>query len=209
MDKPARKAARGSGGGGARREAAPEGASTAATVAVGGGGISFPPDLAIEILLAIFLAVSELDPRALLICVPQVCRRWRGACKMMIAVDVDVRWAATGPKYGRTSLLTDGAVLTLVAQFHSAGSRVNLSYCNQLTDAGVETVVDASRGNIAWLDLIGCSNVTDAGLEKIAAGCPSLSSLNLTCCGNVTDAGLEKIAAGCPSLASLNLTCCV
>jgi hypothetical protein len=48
-----------------------------------------------------------------------------------------------------------------------------------------------------------CNNVTDAGLEKIAAGCPSLASLDLTDCSNVTDAGLAKIAAGCPSLASL------
>jgi hypothetical protein len=31
--------------------------------------------------------------------------------------------------------------------------------------------------------------VTDAGLEKIAAGCPSLTSLNLAYCSSVTDAG--------------------
>ena len=180
MDKPARKAARSSGGGGARREASLEGASAAATAAVGGGGIGFPPDLAIEILLAIFLAVSGLDPRALLICVPQVCRRWRDVCKAMLVIDVDVRWAATGPSYDRTFPLTDGAVLTLVSQFHSVGSRVNLSHCKQLTDVGVETVVGASRGNIASLNLTGCEYVTDVGLEKIAAGCPSLASLNLT-----------------------------
>jgi hypothetical protein len=131
MDKLAQKAARGSGRGGARKEAAPEGASTVATVAVGGGGISFLPDLANEILLAIFLAVSGLDPRALLICVPQVCRRWRGLCRM-IAVDVDVRWAATGSSYNRASQLTDGAVLTLVSRFKSLGSRVNLSHCKRL-----------------------------------------------------------------------------
>jgi hypothetical protein len=148
MDKSARKAARGSGSGGARREAAQEGASTVTTVTVGGGGISFLPDLANEILLAIFLVVSGLDPRALLICVPQVCRRWRGLCKM-IAVDVDVRWAATGPSYSRTSPLTDGAVLTLVSRFDSVGSRVNLSHCKRLTDVGVETVVGASRKKVA------------------------------------------------------------
>jgi hypothetical protein len=48
-----------------------------------------------------------------------------------------------------------------------------------MTDVGVETVVGASRGNITWLDLTGCESVTSAGLEKIAAGCPSLASLNL------------------------------
>jgi hypothetical protein len=187
MDKPARKAARGGGGGGARREAAPEGALAVVAAAVGGGGIGFPPDLAIEILLAIFLALNGMDPRSLLICVPQVCRRWRDVCKAMLVVDVDVRWAATGPSYDRTFPLTDGAVLTLVSQFHSVGSRVNLSYCKQLTDVGVETVVGTSHSNIAWLDLTGCKGVMDAGLEKIAAGCPSLASLTLDNCCNVTE----------------------
>jgi hypothetical protein len=66
---------------------------------------------------------------------------------------------------------------------------------HQTLDGDYGPTIFEVRGRVAWL-------------EKIAAGCPSLASLNLAFCNSVTDAGLEKIAAGCPSLASLSLSEC-
>jgi hypothetical protein len=155
-------------------------------------------NLPIEILLCIFLV---LEPRALLICVPQVCRRWRDACKSMPPIKVDMRWVCKDPKFMPDIPLTDSAALVPNLQIYS----LNLSGCWNLTDAWLEKFVTRCPKMTA-LDLTNCGRVTDEGLKKVAARCPHLLSLDLSGCDQVTVKGLEKIATGCRNLTSIYLS---
>jgi hypothetical protein len=58
------------------------------------------------------------------------------------------------------------------------------------------------------LRLAFCDKITDVGVKAIAAGCPSLVTLDLDMCHAVTDEGIKAVAAECPRLARLHLSGC-
>ena len=178
------------GGGGGSAAAAISGADEEAAEAEG------PPIgwLPVELRLAIFAMV---DPKTLLITIPQVSQQWRAEVSLHAAhfkVHLDLRWCRWA--------IPEAAVARLARQFPAARS-ARFDSVHNLTDAAVEALAEQCPG-LGSVDFSYCDNLTDAAVVALAEQCPGLGSVNCSRCRKLTDTAVVALAAQCPGLGSVD-----
>jgi hypothetical protein len=162
--------------------------------------------------------IAYVKGRALLVVVPNVCWRWRRACRDLRAVHFDFRWCV--------SPIPPGALQRCRQMFPNIGA-VTFSVNNRVTDADIPAL-----GGVTTASLYDCRNLTSQGILQLATTSPNLALLGLDWC-NLTDETGSSVAAcinlevvsfyqcnrltdktiialtlGCPKLKKFNLAGC-
>ena len=183
---------------------APASASSLST-AVAASSDSSPVELLPDEILC--LVLSRLDPKTLMIAVPQVCRRWRRVCPCVRQVHLDFsgrkKQKEEGPKVPVEALAGWPAPAVLATAGWRSGLcelfplTTRISLCStSVADAHVLAVASKCKG-LTRADFGGCENLTDAAAVALADNCSALTWVNLSNCRRVTGAAALALATEC------------
>ena len=179
--------------------------------------------------------LSRLDGKTLLVCVPQVCRRWRALCQDIQGVHLEFSWwkegdgtvpveVLAGWKQTPFILGAGGGISTRVTRRSSAAAdaaRWRTSLCelfprttsvtmkggNNVEDAHMMALADKCRG-ITHADFGGCKKLTDAAVVALADKCPGIMYADFSDCENLTDAAVVALADKCTGITHADFGWC-
>ena len=164
-----------------------------------------------DVLCVIF---TFLDPKTLMITVPQVCKHWRNACKQVSYVHLDFQWRAR-EKAIPVEVLAGWPVLTLsglprpesswatgLCEVFPRTASVTMRGARGITDAHVIALADKCPG-ITCADFGGCKDLTDAALMALADKCANFTHVNFQGCNKLTNQALLAFAAKCSPITQL------
>jgi len=189
-----------------------------------GAGAAVPANpidaLSDDLLCVVFSHVSDLDPRAMALVVPYVCKHWRAVCKeqfqpafdfrlMERGAPIGARGGKDGPfKHDVWKMSEDKFFRTFVHPFKGL-RKVFLS-----AGPPVKPVSYLGRQMFEVMHKGSPSQINDAWLERLAETCPNLAAFHLHDQFNgqyldgthlVTCEGVGKVVRGCRRLTSLTL----
>jgi len=100
--------------------------------------------------------------------------------------------------------VTDDFLMSLLSETVTS---INIPQCGELTTNAIAAIA-AGCPSLKSLNVSG-NKVTNMEIEDIASMCGSLKLLDVSDCNKLSDAAFKAIATGCRSLQSLNVTRCV
>ena len=174
-----------------------------------------------ELLLSL---ISKVDPKSLMVTVPQVCKRWRRLCQQLKGVYLDFDWWEGGevPVEALDNVCT---LFPFTAKIRSNGvfkdmHLLKLIKCQGIVHAdfsGSAGLTDCFVGIflarcplLTYVDFSGSSLLTDFVLIALAELCGELKHVDVNDCDEdgsslnnpnpLTGASLTALAKGCPKL---------
>ena len=123
-----------------------------------------------EILIII---LSQLDPKTMMIVVPQVCKFWRSMCQELIGVHLDFRWwvkknVPLEVLAGWVNLSDDdGRWKSGLCALFPGSTSVTLMSLQEIEDKHVKVLSDTCH-RLTRVDFERCDNLTDTAVLKLA-----------------------------------------
>ena len=179
----------------------------------------------------LYIILSLLDAKTLMIVVPQVCKLWRSMCQELHGMHLDFRWwrgnvpaevlsgwkqapatvggaHAGGGGGGSSSSAGGRGVKTGLCELFPRTTSVTMKGCpHDVKDAHLMALANKCPG-ITHADFHWCSNLTDAAVIALADKCPEITHAKFSCCWNLTDAAVVALADKCPGITHANFTDC-
>jgi len=150
--------------------------------------------------LAVFMWVALLDPKAMLTAVHAVCRRWRQLCGDTQGVLFDFAFLRRNATV-RFAPVDAAAEAAMVASLSRLASR--FAHIVELSP-----VQSMSFGSVTVSEGLMNHDSADSYAIALLKRCPLLTNVNFTCCDLLTDASVVALAERCPLLTNVNFSYC-
>ena len=134
--------------------------------------------------------LSRLDGKTLLVCIPQVCRRWRAVCQGIQGVHLVFSWWRGGVGTVPVEVLAGWKQTPFMLGAGSGGGSISSSMVNaRCWKTGLCELFPRTTS----VTMSGGNNVEDAHMMALADKCPGITHADFGQCENLTDAAVVAL----------------